>query len=253
MSDVSSEKKPKLAPANLGRPGWIIVNAVLIFIVSQLLSGLLIGIALSATHRSYNDSVLAQFSFVLLSALFYVLLVWWWLKRRGHGLAAIGLGRRPAWRDLKRALLALIVLIVVTAIANILMSLISPEITDQRQDLGFDNLHGQFDYTLAFVALVFFPAVGEETLMRGYLYSGLRHWWTIPWAAVITSVLFALPHMFEGRTSLLWAALVDTFILSLILIYLREKTGALYAGMMLHGFNNTLAFGVYFQGLILLR
>jgi membrane protease YdiL (CAAX protease family) len=50
--------------------------------------------------------------------------------------------------------------------------------------------------------------------------------------------------------SLLWAAGVDTFVLSLVLVYLREKTGALYAGMLVHSLNNLIAFGVHFHGLI---
>ena len=35
---------------------------------------------------------------------------------------------------------------------------------------------------------------------------------------------------------------IDTFILSLTLIWLREKTGRLYASMGLHGLKNFIAF-----------
>jgi membrane protease YdiL (CAAX protease family) len=42
----------------------------------------------------------------------------------------------------------------------------------------------------------------------------------------------------------MWAAAFDTFILSVVLVYLREKTGALYAGMLVHMLNNLLAFFV---------
>jgi len=41
---------------------------------------------------------------------------------------------------------------------------------------------------------------------------------------------------------LLWVAGIDTFILSLVLIYLREKTDSLYASIGLHMLKNTIAF-----------
>ena len=90
------------------------------------------------------------------------------------------------------------------------------------------------------------PPIGEETLMRGYLYSGLRsrlHFWP---ALLITSLLFGVAHLSTGVSGPLWAAAVDTFILSAVLVYLREKTGALYAPIMLHGLNNLVAFFAHF-------
>ena len=39
---------------------------------------------------------------------------------------------------------------------------------------------------------------------------------------------------------------LDTFILSLVLIYLREKTGGLWASITLHAFKNGVAFVALF-------
>jgi membrane protease YdiL (CAAX protease family) len=33
----------------------------------------------------------------------------------------------------------------------------------------------------------------------------------------------------------------------MVLVYLRETTGALYAGMLVHALNNLIAFGVHFK------
>jgi membrane protease YdiL (CAAX protease family) len=251
----SGEPPPQepMPAKNLGRPPWVILNTFLIFILSQIVAGLLVESFLLSSHRSYDDSTAAQFAFVALSAAGYVVLVRWALKRRHLGWRTIGLGRKPIWRDLKQAAIGFIWLIALSLVINLLLNAISPDINQQRQDLGFKNPKDSLGYAMAFSSLVLLPAISEETLMRGYLYSGLRYWWAIPQAAFVTSFLFALPHLFEGSGVLLWAAAVDTFFLSFILIYLREKTGALYAGMLVHGLNNLIAFGVYFHGLILLR
>jgi membrane protease YdiL (CAAX protease family) len=41
---------------------------------------------------------------------------------------------------------------------------------------------------------------------------------------------------------LLYIAAIDTFTLSLILVYLREKTGGLWSSMGLHAIKNGIAF-----------
>jgi membrane protease YdiL (CAAX protease family) len=62
-------------------------------------------------------------------------------------------------------------------------------------------------------------------------------------AVVGTSLTFAVGHLPEGGSSgPLYIAAIDTFILSLVLIYLREKTGRLWASMTLHALKNTIAY-----------
>jgi len=95
---------------------------------------------------------------------------------------------------------------------------------------------------------VVLPPLGEETLIRGYLYSGLRQTWRFLPALVITSLMFGLAHLeFGSGGPLVWAAAIDTAILSIVLCYLREKSGALYAGILVHMMNNLIAFGVHFK------
>ena len=68
------------------------------------------------------------------------------------------------------------------------------------------------------------------------------------WGAVIgTSLLFAAGHLAEGGSAgLLYIAAIDTFSLSLVLIYLREKTDGLWASMTLHALKNGIAFVALF-------
>lgn len=64
------------------------------------------------------------------------------------------------------------------------------------------------------------------------------------WPAVIlTSLIFASAHLPEGGSAgPLYIAAIDTFVLSLVLIFLREKTGSLWAGITLHAAKNGIAF-----------
>jgi membrane protease YdiL (CAAX protease family) len=193
-----------------------------------------------------------QFAYILIAESLAVALVLLIIRRRGLKLGAIGLGRRPTWRDLKKALIGFAAFYALLIIATVIISALFPSFnTTQTQDVGFDSLNSTLDSVFAFAALVILPPLGEETLVRGYLYSGLRSRWKFVPAMLVTSLLFGLAHLQLGDgAAALYAAGLDTFVLSLVLVYLRETTGALYAGMLVHSLNNVVAFGVHFHGTI---
>jgi membrane protease YdiL (CAAX protease family) len=119
---------------------------------------------------------------------------------------------------------------------------------DQKQELGFDHLKGNIEYVMAFVSLVIIPPFVEEAIFRGFLYTGLRKKLPFIYAALATSLLFAVPHLLESSSGPLWIAGIDTFLMSLVLCHLREKTGALWAGMLIHFLKNGIAFiALYFS------
>ena len=84
--------------------------------------------------------------------------------------------------------------------------------------------------------------------MRGFLFGALRRSTGFWISAAITSVIFASLHLGGGEqgAGLLWIAAIDTFILSLALCYLREKTGRLWASIGLHAIKNGVAFVALF-------
>jgi membrane protease YdiL (CAAX protease family) len=269
MSNASSEataksgflRRKKREPAgNFGPALLVFATTILIFIISQLIAAFIIELVSAVLHHGsapggdtyLSISATADFFYVLLAETLSIWLVFKVVKARGLKLGAIGLGRRPKWNDLIKALLGFGVFYALLIVAGLILSLIFPNLnTNQTQDIGFNTLNNSLDHVLAFVALVFLPPLGEETLVRGYLYSGLRARWRFVPAMLATSLLFGIAHLQTGQgASLLWAAGVDTFVLSLVLVYLRESTGALYAGMLVHSVNNLIAFGVHFRGLI---
>jgi membrane protease YdiL (CAAX protease family) len=255
LKDSSKELRAKSDElgANFGGPVRVIFSALVIFIISQLVAALALGIIFGIIHPGaeniLDQSAAAQFFYILLAEGLAVGLVMWILRRRKLDLSMIGLGRRPALRDLKWAVIGFFAFYGILIATTIILTLLIPSFnTDQAQDVGFSILSSPLDKIIAFAALVILPPLGEETLIRGYLYSGLRlrlKFWP---SLFITSLLFGLAHLSTGVSGALWAAAVDTFVLSVVLVYLREKTAALYAPMLVHGLNNMIAFFAHFHG-----
>jgi membrane protease YdiL (CAAX protease family) len=125
-----------------------------------------------------------------------------------------------------------------------IMSQLFPQIdTDQKQELGFSTSLAGPELIFVFFSLVILPPLVEELLVRGFLYTGLRSKLPVIYAAVITSIVFAAAHLQWGSgNALLWTAAADTFVLSMVLIWLRQKTGSLWPGIGAHFIKNGIAF-----------
>jgi membrane protease YdiL (CAAX protease family) len=166
------------------------------------------------------------------------------LKHYRASFRTIGLARWPGWRDVGAALTAFLVYIPTLVGTTVLAKLLVPSIDlEQKQKIGFEAARGAPQLLLVFAALVLAVPFTEEVLTRGFLYTGLKSRLSKLWAVLGTSVLFALAHLqFGSGAPLLWTAAMDTFILSLVLLYLREKTGSLWAGIGVHMLKNGLAF-----------
>ncbi|HVO86542.1 MAG TPA: type II CAAX endopeptidase family protein [Candidatus Binatia bacterium] len=254
VKKLFSWRRPTPAKRSLGSPWLIITNVLAIFIISQLIAAIIVGIGLTVVHghaSGLDQLPVAQFFYVLIAEGLAAFLTIWIVKTKKLPLSVIGLGRRPVLGDLWKALAGFFTFYVLLTIVGFMIDGLAPSVDKGNQNVGFNSLNGSVDIVLAFVALVILPPIGEEILVRGYLYSGLRQKFKFVPAMVLTSLIFGAAHLETGATaSLLWSAGIDTFVLSLVLVYLRENTGALYAGMLVHALNNLVAFSVHFHGII---
>ncbi len=254
------------ASRGLGRPYAVIARTILVFFIIQFLvylGSLFIYSAWANAHGHHytfdqaasnlngliNKSVPIEFLTIMASEGGIVLLVWLLLKRQKLGFGSIGLGRMPHWDDVKQAVLGAFSYYILFIVFGTIAIWLLPQVnTNQEQDIGFTNLTSGLSMAVAFISLVVLPPIGEEILMRGYLYSGLRKHWNFISSAVVTSLLFGAAHLLTGvGPGLLWVAGIQTFILSMVLVALREKTGALYSGILVHAANNAIAFFVHFH------
>jgi uncharacterized protein len=173
--------------------------------------------------------------------------IYLFLKRHKLGFASIGL-KKPRWNDALHGLLAVPVYFLLYVLTVGVVSYFVPSFNiDQQQEIGFNNVQGALPLILTFLSLVVLPPLAEEIMVRGFLYSTLKKALPTIGAVIVTSVLFASAHLPEGGAAgPLYIAALDTFVLSLVLIYLREKTGSLWASITLHAVKNGIAFVALF-------
>lgn len=79
--------------------------------------------------------------------------------------------------------------------------------------------------------------------MRGWLYGKLRSRLKVPLAILLVSIVFAFLH---GQ----WNVGVGVFVLSLVLCGLREITGTIWSGILLHIISNGIAFYLLYIAVI---
>ncbi|HEX4774799.1 MAG TPA: CPBP family intramembrane glutamic endopeptidase [Candidatus Saccharimonadales bacterium] len=257
MSNASSKPLPLLTqpveqvPWN---PWGGVVFAVLVFYGAQLLAGIVISIYPVLRHWSnnqandwLNNSVVAQFLFILIAESLTIGAIYFFLKRHKASLKSIKL-KRPRWADPLYGLAALPLYLILYLLTVGVVSHFVPGLNvNQQQQIGFNNVHGIGPLVLTFISLVVLPPLAEEIMVRGFLYTSLKKALKLWPAAILTSLLFASAHLPEGGAAgPLYIAALDTFVLSLVLIYLREKTGSLWASITLHALKNGIAFVALF-------
>ncbi len=221
-------------------PAWVFAA----FISAQLIVAAVVRILTTSgfDFAKYGSSTAIE---TVLAATIYTLAIGIaigapYLLGRRVDLEQLGLRRLMTWLDIGLAPIAYIVyILVLVGVISAVTNLIPIFQADQAQDVGFKSLTNQSGYLLAFVTLVVIAPIAEEVLFRGYLYGKLRRHIPI-WAAIMaTSILFAAVH---GQ----WNVAVDTFILSVVMCGLRELTGSIWSGILVHMIKNGIAFYILF-------
>jgi membrane protease YdiL (CAAX protease family) len=221
------------------------------FFAAQVIAGIVLLIyyyASGTTEENLQDNpVVLQFFTVLIVEAATIWLLWLFMRGRKVRWPDIGLVK-PRFRDAGYAVVGYIIYFALLIAATQLASKYIPGFDlEQEQELGFDKATTGGSLWLIFISLVILPPIVEEIVARGFLYTGLRTKLPVISAALITSALFGLAHLAGGEGgTMIWAAVLDTFVLSLILCGLREKTGSLWAPISVHMFKNALAFAVLF-------
>lgn len=236
-------------------PKWLlpivlIIGVFLLFLVAQLVSTVILSIyaAIRGWNQAQanhwlNSSITAQFFFVLMAETFTVGLIYLALRFLKHSLRDIGLVA-PRIKDGGIALIAYPVYFLVFLILLTISTHLFPSLNvNQSQQIGFNTVHGTYQLTLTFISLVILPPIAEELLFRGVLFEGLKKSMPVVYAGILTSVIFASAHLPEGGSSgPLWVGALDVFTLSMVLVYLKQKTKSLWPGIFLHALKNLVAF-----------
>lgn len=154
-------------------------------------------------------------------------------------LDELGLARWPSFVDIGLAPIAYILYILIANLITNFMSNFAWFDGEQPQDVGFGGFIAGSNRVWAIIAIVFIAPIAEEIIMRGWLYGKVRRKLPAYAAILLVSVLFGVMH---GQ----WNAGVATFVLSLILCSLREITGSVWSGILLHILSNGIAFYILY-------
>ncbi|MEI7838512.1 MAG: CPBP family intramembrane glutamic endopeptidase [bacterium] len=235
-------------------PLWATSLTIGIYFISQILAAVLLFGYYYIFHFNgkhfnnwLNSSVTVQFFYVLIIEIQSIGIIWLFLKWKNISIKAIGLVKFKAM-DLLYAISAFgIYILILYSISETLSKFIKSFNLNQQQDVGFHSPHGMTALILTFFSLVILPPIAEEIIFRGFLFSGLRNKMKFIYAALITSVIFAMPHLLESQKGgLLWVAGLDTFTLSIVSCFLRDQTKTLWPSILLHSLKNFLAFSILF-------
>lgn len=253
MSDASSKLMSNKDSHKLGYgPLAAVLVTIGVYVLAQLAVSLLLvaGATLAGADdvgQFITDSVWIQFATAVLSAAAMMGLLAFFMRRRMVSWGRIGLVR-PKTRDIGIGLVGFgVYLASVLVVMSVFATLVPGIDLDQQQEVGFVLSTTGPALILVFVSLVLVPPFIEEVLVRGFLYTGLRARLSFLPAALVTSLLFGLAHLqLNDGQSPLWTAVIDTFVLAMILAYLRERTGSLWPPIALHFMKNSLAFILLF-------
>ena len=148
---------------------------------------------------------------------------------------SLGLRGLPTWTDLGLAPIGYIASIILAAGITAIFNLLPWFNASEAQELGFSHYMMGGERVIAFLLLAVIAPIAEEIIFRGWLYGKLRV--KIPkWVAIlVTSLVFGLVHM-------QWNVGVTVFAMSVITCSMREITGTIYAGTLVHIINNSVAF-----------
>lgn len=237
-----------------GKLSWTPLESVAvtiaIYFVGYLLGGLIIYSVLYAFGWSEarvtdwaEDNAFGRFVMILFVQAIMIGMLNYFLKKRKSSWKTIGLEGRPKLSDAGQAILTYFAYMFCYLLLYKVVEVSFPSINlGQKQELGFDTV-SNLQLPMVFISLVILPPIVEEILVRGFVYTGLKSRLPKIAAILITSTLFAIAHLQAGSSApLLWVAAMDTFLLSVFLIHLRDKTGKLWSPMMLHGLKNFVAF-----------
>ncbi|MFZ1248755.1 MAG: type II CAAX endopeptidase family protein [Candidatus Saccharimonadales bacterium] len=250
-ASVSTEK-----PAKKGMWGPIaaVLYTLFIYVATQVVASLVLIIGMKAlgwnTSRAeawLDNSIPAQFAFILLAEALCIAGVFWFVRRRQVLLRTIG-WNSVQMRYIGVALVGFGAYFLSYILVAVLASKLVPSLNmEQKQEIGFSGASTPLELMLTFVSLVILPPLAEEILFRGFLFTGMRQKLRFLPAAIITSIIFAVGHLqFGSGAPLLWVAAIDTFVLSMVLCYVRVRSDSLWSAIFIHAMKNGLAFSVLF-------
>jgi len=230
-----------------------LAGTALIFLLPQLLMAVALALSVVAFNldqvaaTDWLGGAIGNFTVSLFVYGLMPLVMWFIIKRYRESWRDYGVRKSPLFQAITYAAVGIMVYYVTLVITLAIASGTGLIDTNQEQDIGFSRDTSGPLLILVFIGLVALPATVEELLFRGFLFTRLRKALSFVWTTVVVSLVFGVLHLqLGGGSAPLWSVMIDTAILSIVLCYVREKTGSIWAGVLIHGLKNSIAFVALF-------
>lgn len=218
----------------LGMMLWVTLVLYAVQYIVALFLVHVINIKASALNSNAIQLLFSAIVYVL--ALAITIFVPWKVAKSKTTRDELGLRGAPTWTDILLAPIGFIIFIVVMSLLTALLQKALPGINwSEEQDVGFSNLISKSDFLMAFLCLVVIAPVAEEIIFRGWLYGKLRARIPAIPAIIAVSILFGIVH---GQ----WNVGVTVFVMSVVMCLMRELTGTIWGGILVHIIKNGIAF-----------
>ena len=181
------------------------------------------------------ESPLTQAVFTILVdaiALALIIIVPWRLFKCQTNIREMGVEGNLTWTDIGLAPVGFIAYMVMALVGQWVLPFIDWK---AEQDIGYElsSLFGSELLIVCVVLVVIVPIV-EELIFRGWLYGKLRKLVPVWLAVILVSILFGVMHAPLNVS-------INVFFLSIALCAMREMTGTIYSGILLHMLKNGIA------------
>ena len=158
-------------------------------------------------------------------------------------LAGIGIKGWPTWADIGLAPLGMIVYLLFATALVALFSLFPWFNAEEVQNVGFNTYISGLDRMIAFFIIVVVAPIVEEIIFRGWLYSRIKDTLLKKYSKVASIIISnLLVSLGFGIIHMQWNVGVNVFAMSIVLCAMREITGTIYSGILLHMLKNGVAF-----------
>jgi len=232
---------PRERPSPLPGVTWgfrdIVLGVFAALVVFLIIGAVIVGGATAAFGEDTIETLLAEATAVAILDIVLVVTVLAVIARKGAGLAELGLrAPREGWpRLLGYIVLAYFAAIGLVNVYGIVIDVFGLDLLEPSQQLPADFYDHDSVVILTGIAIVFMAPVAEEVFFRGFVFGGLRRYLNLPIAGLLSGALFALAHGDPGLV-------VPFACVGLVLAYVYEKSGSLFASIGVHFVFNTVSF-----------
>lgn len=238
---------PRPPESELPEVPWRAREGFVIAFLALASDGVLV---LFATLGLKDTESLFFFAVVAQSATLGVWVLLWIKIRYGLGWEALGLRRRTG--NLGFGLMAGVVGYVavvfgVAPIARLIGETISDRAVEPPPHEILQRADGVLEMVIAGLAAVVLAPIAEELFFRGFLYQALRRWRGILPGALLSALIFMVPHLDPRRMfDTVFVTYPIIFSLGVLLAFVYERRGSVVAPMLAHAVFNLINVTVSF-------